>query len=176
MRLTILAATSAALALACAGLAQASTLVDNFTFTGVNASANGQLFIDSATDVNGFHVILGITGTNTLNGNTAAFTGLSGYAGADNLLSDSAPFVDFAGFSADSLNGPINIFWDGAGHAVLAFAENPGGVPDNLHNGVLNVSSAPEPASWALMILGFGGIGGAIRSRQRKMAINAIAA
>ena len=39
--------------------------------------------------------------------------------------------------------------------------------------GTLNLSpiAAPEPASWALMIMGFGGVGAVIRSRRRAAAV-----
>jgi hypothetical protein len=30
--------------------------------------------------------------------------------------------------------------------------------------------AVPEPGTWALMILGFGGIGGALRNNRRKLA------
>jgi len=37
----------------------------------------------------------------------------------------------------------------------------------------VNVSSAaPEPASWALMLVGFGGMGAALRSRRRRPAVS----
>lgn len=34
----------------------------------------------------------------------------------------------------------------------------------------LNAASAPEPAAWALMLVGFGGLGAALRSRRRTAA------
>ena len=33
---------------------------------------------------------------------------------------------------------------------------------------LVGVSAAPEPASWALMLLGVGGVGAALRTRRRK--------
>lgn len=35
-----------------------------------------------------------------------------------------------------------------------------------------SVSSAPEPATWALMIVGFGGLGAALRRSRRRMALS----
>ena len=37
----------------------------------------------------------------------------------------------------------------------------------------LSGGPVPEPASWALMIMGFGGVGAAMRSRRRTMAATA---
>ncbi len=51
--------------------------------------------------------------------------------------------------------------------------------PDNGYVGRLTVagfaepSSAPEPAAWALLILGFGGVGSALRGRRRPARIDA---
>jgi len=44
------------------------------------------------------------------------------------------------------------------------------GPDDESHGpfGVLEVSSVPEPDTWATMLLGFGLVGGAMRSRRRK--------
>ncbi|MFI4966277.1 MAG: PEPxxWA-CTERM sorting domain-containing protein [Caulobacterales bacterium] len=50
----------------------------------------------------------------------------------------------------------------------LVFTE---GGPSNQQGNLLdNVSLAtPEPATWAMMLMGFGGIGGLLRSRRRKL-------
>jgi hypothetical protein len=42
---------------------------------------------------------------------------------------------------------------------------------DNVN--VVQTSSVPEPATWAMMLIGFGGLGVAIRSARRKQAITA---
>ena len=39
--------------------------------------------------------------------------------------------------------------------------------------GSLDVSAAPEPAAWALMMVGVGGMGAALRTRRRKAAVAA---
>jgi len=36
--------------------------------------------------------------------------------------------------------------------------------------GALMVAAVPEPASWALMIAGFGGLGAATRSNRKRVA------
>jgi MYXO-CTERM domain-containing protein len=35
---------------------------------------------------------------------------------------------------------------------------------------ITDVSAAPEPAAWTLMLVGFGGLGGALRARRRTVA------
>lgn len=42
-------------------------------------------------------------------------------------------------------------------------------VVSQTFSGVLNVAAVPEPATWAMMIFGFGVVGGAIRSRRRRL-------
>ena len=55
------------------------------------------------------------------------------------------------------------------GSATVGFGVNRLGVADNFtFDGVTN--AVPEPASWALMIAGFGLVGGAMRSRKRSVA------
>ena len=41
----------------------------------------------------------------------------------------------------------------------------------NIENVVLVAGAVPEPATWAMMILGFGVVGGAMRSRRRKVSV-----
>ena len=55
---------------------------------------------------------------------------------------------------------------------------NPGGnldsYPDNQHGAfVLSTGAVPEPASWALMISGFGLVGGALRTRRSSTTVTA---
>nr|MEA2798653.1 hypothetical protein [Phenylobacterium sp.] len=54
-------------------------------------------------------------------------------------------------------------------------APPPVGVPVHVVRGAHNASggSLPEPASWGLMIIGFGGMGAVLRSRRRLHATSA---
>ncbi len=59
-----------------------------------------------------------------------------------------------------------------AGNYTLNFAQDAGG--NNYRGSILDnvqVSAVPEPAAWALMILGFGVIGGAMRRRKAVTAL-----
>jgi len=50
--------------------------------------------------------------------------------------------------------------------SVLGFGSTPGAT----YTGSLNIAVIPEPATWALMIMGFGSAGYMIRNRRRAMA------
>jgi len=61
----------------------------------------------------------------------------------------------------------------GAGaHQITVTGSVAGASQDGSYSGVLNVATAviPEPATWGMMILGFGGMGGLLRQRRRLVA------
>jgi hypothetical protein len=63
-----------------------------------------------------------------------------------------------------------NFHYDGSGDNVLSFysqdsASSTGPVIGNID---LFASSAPEPATWAMMLIGFGGLGAALRMNRRR--------
>ena len=62
-------------------------------------------------------------------------------------------------------------FTVGSEGALLHFYINDGDYHDNGDGGVsLSITAVPEPASWALMIAGFGLAGAALRQRRRMLA------
>jgi hypothetical protein len=56
------------------------------------------------------------------------------------------------------------------GVGTVTFA--PGALPTSVQtlSGTISTAAVPEPASWAMMIAGFGAIGGTLRRRSRVMA------
>jgi hypothetical protein len=103
----------------------------------------------------------GTTGFNTLSG--------SGYTAADFVQINTATGAlgsahpDFAG-------GPILFGFEQA----LGADAIPGTVADLVYDNLsFTVSSVPEAATWAMMLVGFGGLGAAIRSRRRPAAATA---
>ena len=55
-----------------------------------------------------------------------------------------------------------------------SWGEFSGYVPTNIHAGFIaaaQLGGVPEPATWALMILGFGAVGGAMRRRNAKTSV-----
>lgn len=55
-------------------------------------------------------------------------------------------------------------------HALTQKYAEPVAPSSVIHQVAVLASSLPEPADWALMIIGFGGAGGALRLRRRRLA------
>jgi hypothetical protein len=63
--------------------------------------------------------------------------------------------------------------------AINAAANNPGltqftgtyTLGDSSGSGTFNITAVPEPATWAMMLVGFGGIGAAMRRSRRNQAV-----
>lgn len=97
---------------------------------------------------------------------------LSAYANANNSVQLPFPFVDFGGLSFTLADGiSYNFYYSGTQLFELNSVLAPGGFPD----GDAPISSAtltavPEPATWGMMILGFGVLGAAMRRRSTKIA------
>src|SRR5581483_7885794 len=95
------------------------------------------------------------------------------YAASDNLLFyPGPPYVDFGGISLSTTSsGDFNLYYDannpsGGGSWVLESVNNPVGYPDGQNPIDFQVSllsnstpAVPEPATWAMMLLGFCGLG-----------------
>ena len=65
--------------------------------------------------------------------------------------------------------GATGTFATGAGSgADVRF--RPSQITLNLVNGVIDAPAVPEPATWALLIAGFGAVGGAMRRRRTALA------
>lgn len=112
----------------------------------------------------------------------------------DVTFSFTAPINSF-GLVMGGLQGPNTISWTnssgsqqisvaqagGSGFAFLGFTDfgesitsitvsSPGDYDglDDVRFGLVNAGAIPEPATWAMLVLGFGVIGGSIRSRRHK--------
>lgn len=145
------------------------TLLDN---NGVTVDASGTLsltgdVIDFITgSINGYGAITGlIANPNSPNAN------IQGNILYDNLFDPSVPGVDNYGIFVSTAAGPnINLY------NVHSFGPN---IPDNtatvyddtinasVANGVFSVTAVPEPAAWALMLVGIGLAGATFRSESR---------
>jgi hypothetical protein len=130
----------------------------NFFASNASTSVNGIITTDAtghATAISGL-----VNGTN-------AITGLSTYAGADNALYGNGAWVTFAGvsFSTTSL-GDFNFYNSGLGYyGLLSSRVNINGFPDG-QTASLQVRPVPEPATWAMMIVGFALTAIALRRRR----------
>jgi hypothetical protein len=160
----------------------ASASIWNFSFSDASGDAGaGQI---TTTDTGPNFSITNITGI--FNGQ--AITGLSSFASADNIFYSGGPYTSFSGwsFNLDSTSGPIsqvNIWYgdpqggngfSGTNYWLIFNPPNAGGYYNDPQAGPLTTfgvtAAVPEPSTWAMMILGFFGIG-FMTYRQRKKIV-----
>lgn len=155
----------AALSLALLSSQAHAATVFNFSLSGSGHSGSGQITANaSGPDF----VITGLTGT--LDGNAIqSLYAPNGWQGNDNVLKTSAPQLTVAGVSFTTSAGNFNLYYDGIGQ----FVTPPG---YGLYNGAqddsitFSAAAVPEPAMWAMMLIGIGALGLAMRT-QRKFAV-----
>lgn len=129
-------------------------------------TGNGSVTVDALVTTNASGHATGISGL--VNGSDP-ITGLSNYAGADNNLYVTGAWVTFGGLSFSSASlGDFNFYNSGSGYyGLLSSKVDINGYPDGVV-ATAHVEPVPEPAAWALMLLGFGVTGAAIRRTRRK--------
>lgn len=172
---------AAAIAMVVSTPASATQYLFNFSGTGFfggTLNGSGTLTTDDNSFVNALNGytaqnITGITGT--FNGST--ITGLApGFFGANNLFYLSGPFfVDGNGLGFTTASGvSANLFVTND----TSYRVNTQGA--GLLTGLVTASASavtpavPEPATWAMMLLGFGAIGVSLRRRRRATLIQAV--
>ena len=151
--------------------ASAAQYIFNFSgtgFLGGPLNGTGTLTTNNASFVNPLNgytaqTITGITGTY----NGSAITGLANVTGSNNIFYLTGPFfVDGNGLGFSTAAGAaVNLFvTNGTSYRV-----NAGGLNTGLVTASASVVAAavPEPASWAMMLLGFGAIGSSLRTMRR---------
>ena len=75
-------------------------------------------------------------------------------------------------FDAFSAAGPLKLDFDTRTAVTFAIQDLPWSFSDNAGGITLNVAAVPEPATWGMMVLGFAGMGMALRTkRDRKAAL-----
>ena len=200
MRTLLAIATGAALTLASLGAmpAHAATVIDNFsgTFAGGVGSVSGQITLDvvagQATSGSGYIDIsnLGLSNaplvliTTSTPGNETAGgptfpVGFRANDGTDLFGLDQNFPLDTAGLlfdvgTATAQWGQYPLFNLASGINNSMFDGKVGGTTYYADLGTVSLSAAvPEPATWAMMLLGLGGLGGMIRARRRIVAIAA---
>jgi choice-of-anchor C domain-containing protein len=73
---------------------------------------------------------------------------------------------------ANMMYTPETFTFDASGPTTLTFASlDSAGSPFGAVVGDVNIAAIPEPASWALMLLGLGAMGGALRSSRSRTSL-----
>lgn len=110
------------------------------------------------------------------NRNGVAITGLTNFGGSDQAVSNTAPFVTSGGISYTITGGEIfHLYRVGSSYFETNSVDDPTGVGANPAAILLIAADTanggvPEPATWALMLTGFGMVGFGLR-RARRQAV-----
>jgi hypothetical protein len=158
MTFNMLAVASAAAALV--ALAPAAHAATTFGLTiGGDLSGSGSLLADPNDD--GSFTVTGASGTIDGNAITGVFAPDTFLRNDNRLDPSSNPAVSFAGISFMTGNGGYNLYGSANGYGV-------GAPPESLYAVTFELTSAvPEPATWAMMLIGFGMVAAAARGRRR---------
>ena len=188
----VLLASAAALStLAVPGTAHATTVVGppntvspctNFTFNVTIISCaggyKGNLFQSSLTDTTGLAAVaaLGGSGGTFLKPKLENLSSDTGIINFNTLLTGLTVFGFHAGGAGDGKQGSFFFSFDaGLGTDVIRITDRQNSDATGLSNAALfrtgggtvrDVDPVPEPATWAMMLLGFGALGFAMRRRK----------
>lgn len=173
-------------------VAQAQSYAWTFTDNSSNVLASGGLTTQTTLNTAGGYNVTSISGTvagfgaitglvpNPNAPNVANFdpdpsanTGTYNY---DNVLFvPGPPYINFNGILFQTASETWNIFRSPtiAGDVLSGYVNGafyPDGSNENFA-GTFAITAVPEPASWALMIMGFGAVGGSLRYRRRATTV-----
>lgn len=107
--------------------------------------------------------------TGTFGGNVMTLLAPGTYPGSapnDNLFTTVAPYFSFGGVSFSAGGNNYNLYGQGGG--VRFCGITPGCGTTSVTS--FEVGAVPEPASWTMLIIGFGAIGSSMRYRLRGAA------
>ena len=158
---------ASAMAVAVASPASASQYV--FDFSAGGQVGSGLLTTSDATFASrGFtaQTITGISGS--YNGSTITSL-IAGLFGSNNLYYVTGPsFVDGSGLGFGTAAGnQVNLFYQDSASSYRVNTLNPFGSTFVTARSSIAAAAVPEPATWAMMLIGFGAAGYSLRRRQR---------
>ena len=132
-----------------------SASADVYLWSFSNATDNGSGTFDTAAPWTLAGVaITGFTGS--IDGNV--ITALSPYAASDNMLYSDPPHISQGGISLVTSLDTYN-FEDYLGTRLIKQSVDANGFVTSGVEITLSIAAVPEPSTWAMMILGFAGIG-----------------
>jgi PEP-CTERM motif len=157
---------SASVNLNCAGPCSSGTYVEgigltSFTLTTVSSASNAPLFSLSSTDP--AYQNDGVTNYVTLS-NAGAVTNWQIYADYTNTTGATIYTINDNPFD----DGTSDLYASGLIQSGTGFPANPGN-----WTGAAEISAVPEPSTWAMMLLGFAGIGFMAYRRKSRPALMA---
>jgi len=158
-----------------AGAASATTKVFEYDLGGSAIATGSFSYVTGSTGVLGYGDLTGFSVT--VGGNTYSLADVLpltdyvhfAYDTAANVFNVDPNSCGFAGcgfqssLSAINSSGSFGFFFNGAPGAYQEYASGQGGTFDTIKIGAGGV---PEPATWALMLSGFGLIGATLRRRR----------
>ena len=174
-------------ALASCGLVTAAALIAgtadaqsyNLSYSTGSGAFSGVLTIGGAADANGFYAITGLTGTH--DGAAVSLIPAGDFpAGTDqpndNLFRPSPNYLDVSGFSYAAGGFNYNVYFV-SGSRYNECSDPSAQCRDGYRYLAINNftvtqadAAVPEPATWGLMIAGFGLVGGTMRRRRARVA------
>jgi hypothetical protein len=160
-----------------AAQAQAKTYVWNFADASYTASGTFQT--NASNDVvSGGGVVNGPSANDTLTLFPNPTPGVKNTSPDGHWNYDDVVPVDFFGLLFTGVTNPFyNVFANGGGGSIgISFADGQTYNNNNAIIGQLSVTAVPEPATWAMTVLGVGMIGAGLRLSRRKsnMALTAV--
>jgi len=183
----LLAGSALAAGLATMAAAPAGASVYIFSYAGDGINASGLITLSDTPESASYP---GCPSCNTSDGyqvlsivgerNGQAITGLTSYSGDTQEVYLSNPNLDWGGLAYVAGGVQYNVYYAAFGIgsysppvAHLGYGECTGPAGCNTSNDAMLSRftlqpALPEPATWALMLIGFGGVGGAVRSARRK--------
>lgn len=154
-------------------VAPASAATFDLTYRSDGSTFTGTLTTSATANAQGYYTITGLTGMRGSSVVSLLAAGAFPSLGSanDNLFSTTSPYFTSKGLSY-SAGGTYYNLYSGLGSVMECkgpTAEYCDGGGSNLVNSLRVTAAVPEPAAWAMMLVGFGMVGAASRYRRRNV-------